>query len=233
MVGILELEDRRGRRTELTTAELLGLRLLRAGVPVPEGMGGKRLERRVDRGARALRRAGARRVLTAADCPARGRLSAWGLSPVDPVPFCQALAAPLALAALARLGRSPLRAAVALRGDRVSRPLLRAAQALCPRVRYLLVDVPDGGEDLADWLRADFGAAILRPGSPADVVLCFAPGGCPEGCSGLCLHGPRPDLAGLRPVLHGLSLPPGLDPLPALALLWETGRLELEKIQIC
>lgn len=45
----------------------------------------------------------------------------------------------------------------------MSRPLFAAAERLCPQVRHLVVDVPGEGEELAAWLREEYGAAVLRP----------------------------------------------------------------------
>lgn len=103
---------------------------------------------------------------------------------MDPEPFCQAIAVPLALAALRRAGILRVRATVALSGPRVSRPLFAAAERLCPQVRHLVVDVPGEGEELAAWLREEYGAAVLRPAGGPDVTgLWCRVGRRGEGCS--------------------------------------------------
>lgn len=74
----------------------------------------------------------------------------------------------------------------------MSRPLFAAAERLCPQVRHLVVDVPGEGEELAAWLREEYGAAVLRPGGAApDVTLAFGPGGEERGRV-LRLYGPAP-----------------------------------------
>lgn len=234
MVGILTEEDRKGRRPQLEEVRIWDMRFLSASVPAPPGLAEKKRLRRLERGAELLWRAGARRVLTAPAFAEGELLRAHGLRPVDPVPFCQALAAPLALAALERAGEVPTRAAVALSAPRASRPLLRAAEFLCPRVRYLMVDMPgEEGDRLAAWLREEYGAAVLRPGgTPAPaVVLCFGPGW-RGGGTALHLYGPVPDLAGLRLAPREGGLPQELDELPLLALLWEEGRIKEGEIGI-
>ena len=184
------------------------------------------------RGARALARAGVRRVLTAPEFPCWETLIQAGLRPVESEAFCQALAAPLALAALEWQGRPPTLACVRLSGRRVSAPLARAAEVLCPRVGRLAVDAGEEGRELAAWLRAEFGAAIQPPeAGGADVTLCFGPDPAP-GRTVFRLCGPRPDLAGFLPAPAGSSLPDGLDRIPLLALLWETGRLPWERVRI-
>lgn len=233
MVGVVELKETKGRRPVITEERLLGLRCLQTEIPVRPGLGERRLGRRVDKGARLLVRAGVRRVVTAADFPCWDRLVQNGLRPVEPERFCQALALPLTLAALRRQGVPPAQASVVLSGPGASHALLRAAEELCPRVRRLSVDVPGEGEALADWLWREFGAARVSPdaGSEADVALRFGPEG-RTGRTTFELYGLRPGLAGLR------LIPPegvgkrGLDTLPVLALLWEEGRLDPQKIMI-
>ena len=153
MVGIVALEARKGRRPALEEGAVWGMPALRAGVPAPPGLREARLRRRTERAAAALARAGVRRVLAAEDFPCWPVLEAAGLRPVETEPFCQAMAVPLALAALRRARILRAQATVALAGQRVSRPLFAAAEALCPQVRRLVVDVPGEGEELAAWLR--------------------------------------------------------------------------------
>jgi len=232
MVGWLTLEIRRGWRTELEPSGLLGLRLLRARTPLPPGLREKTVCRRLDRAAVLLARSGVRRVLTPPDFPYWEILQTRGLCPVDPSPLCQAMAAPLALAELARKGVSPASGTVALVGQRVDRPFFLAAQALCPRVRTLILDAPSGGEELAGYLREEFGAAALAAGVllPAQAVLCFSPSRAGEG--GVILCGPAPDLAGLALSPAEISLPQEPDSLPLLSLLWEAGRISTGEIQV-
>ena len=229
MVGIVELEEGRG-RPRLEERRMLGLRCLAATVPVRAGWKERRLLRQVGRGAAALVKAGVRRVLTAEEFPYWAALEAAGLRPVVPETFCQALAAPLALAALAAQGRKPEEASVLLSGPGASPALVQAAEALCPRVRRLAVDGGAAGEELACWLRLEFGAAVEPPGlARPHVALCFGP---PErqGETAFRLYGSRPDLAGFVPVVRGFRQPAGLARLPLLALLWEAGRLEVEQV---
>ena len=232
LVGIVALEERRGRRPVVTEERVLGLRCLRVSVPVRPGLRDDRRKRRAEQGAAALYRAGVRRALTAEDFPDWPALEGQGLRSVDPEPFCQAIAVPLALAVLRRAGILRVRATVALSGPRVSRSLFAAAERLCPQVRHLVVDVPGEGEELAAWLREEYGAAVLRPGGAApDLTLAFGPGGEERGTV-LRLYGPVPGLAGLRPILEEGGLPPDLAPLPLLSLLWECGRLTEGQIRI-
>ncbi|WP_294548313.1 hypothetical protein [uncultured Pseudoflavonifractor sp.] len=223
MLGYMALTGERGRKTILEQTEIMGLALARALVPGTGGRREKRLARRVERAARRLREGGICRVLTGPDFPYWDLLDAQGLRGVDPGPMCQALAAPLALAALERL-HPPGRAVVALRGGRVSRPLFQAAAALCARVWGVEVDVPGGGSELADYLRREYGLPVLERERP-DLIVEFSPvSGRRPNCPALVLHGPAPDLLGLTLRPAG-AIPEGFAPLPLTAALWEAGCL--------
>ena len=231
MMGVLELTERRGRKPQAERRWLLGLCCLWGDVPVKTGMGERRLCRRLERGCDLLLRSGVRRVLTAEDFPYWEELRRARLRPVEPETFCQAQAAPLALEALGWQERRPERASVLLYGRRVSPALFRAAEQLCPRVRDLAVDAGEEGEELAGWLRAEFGAAVRPPeAGQADVVLAFDPGA-PAGRTVFHLYGHRPNLAGFLPALADCGLPSGLDRLPLLAVLWEEGKIKGEELR--
>ena len=223
MLGYVALTGRKGRKEALEQTEVMGLKLVRALVPGAGGRQEKRLMRRVERAARRLREGGICRVLTGPDFPYWGLLYDQGLRGVDPEAMCQTMAAPLALTALERIC-PPGRAVVALRGGRVSRPFFQAAVALCARVWGVEVDAPDGGKELGDYLRREYGLPVLERERP-DLIVEFSP--VPERMSNspvLVLHGPALDLLGLtrRPAE---AIPKGCAPLPLTAALWETGRL--------
>lgn len=204
---------------------LYGLPVLRSEVD-RSGFWG---ERRLRRAGRALRRAGALRVLAPEDL--LPLLEDLGLRRVDPGPFVRAQSAPLALTALERRGQAPDRAAVALRGLRADRDMLRAAEALCPKVRGLVIDAPRGGRELARWLRREYGVPILPEGEQGQAALVFQ-AGCPRREEvTLELFGPRPRLAGLTLTVPRLEEEDRED-LSLLAALWEGGRLRQEDIKI-
>ena len=141
-------------------------RIERYGLPlleVPLRPGGWRERGRVRAAARRLRRQGIVRVLAPPEFPYWELLEARGLRRVDPLPFLRFYAGELALAALRREGVAPQRGTVALRGRRVDRDMVRAAEFLCPRVRELAVSARQGGEELSAWLRREYGMPV-RPG---------------------------------------------------------------------
>ena len=229
MVGWLTWEEGKG-RPKLERTRLLGLRLLRLRCSAGRGMRGE--ERRLRQAVRLLRREGARRVLVPDGFACWELLEEEGLCPVDPAPFCRALAAPLVLALLKRRGVAPERATVLLRGVRVDRALFEAARSLCPMVRTLAVSAPEGGSDLCRLLRQEYGAAVPETAGDRipDGTADFSPE-CSAISGALALYSPGLCLAGLELRVHGVQLPDA-ERLPLLALLWEEGRLPPEKIEI-
>ena len=227
MLGQLVFDGGRSRPKQ---ALLYGLPVLRCQAD-PEGFWG---ERRLKRAGRSLCAGGAVRALVPAGFDRWPLLLKLGLRPVDPGAFLRAQAAPLAASLLERQGLAPDRATVALRGRRADGEMLRAALALCPRVRRLTISAPQGGEELAAWLRREYGLPILPADAPAQAALLLQPGTEPEDanpCPALTLFGPEPDLAGLRLSAPDLA-PTDREDLPLLSALWEGGRLGPEQLKI-
>lgn len=223
MIGQLILVSKGRGRVE--AGRLYGLPILRGAVD-PSGFWG---ERRLRRAGRELRRGGVLRMLAPEEL--LPRLSRFGLRPVDPEPFVRSQAVPLALEALERRGQVPDRATVALRGLRADRDMARTAARLCPVVRSLVIDAPQGGPELAGWLRREFGMAVLPREERGQAALIFQPG-CPQPEEdSLELFGPRPLLAGLSLTAPGLAEEDRED-LPLLSALWEGGKLGPEDIKI-
>ena len=227
MLGQLVFDEGRGGPKR---ALLYGLPVLRCQAD-PEGFWG---ERRLKRAGHSLYTGGAVRALVPAGFDRWPLLLKLGLRPVDPGAFLRAQAAPLAATLLERQGLSPDRATVALRGHRADGEMLRAALALCPRVRRLTISAPRGGEQLAAWLRREYGLPILPADAPAQAALLLQPGTEPGDagpCPALTLFGPEPDLAGLRLSAPDLA-PTDREDLPLLSALWEGGRLTPGQLKI-
>ena len=223
MLGRLEWSARGRVRPEEDS--LYGLPVLRVAAAVVGSWGGGRL----CRAGRRLVGQGVRRLLVPPDFDSWALLP--GLLPVETGDFLRAQSVPLTLAALRRDGLAPGQATVALRGLRAGREMRQAAQALCPLVRRLVVSAPNGGEELARWLRREFGIPVLPRDAEGQVALRFHPD-CPgEEKTTLTLCGPSPDLAGLSltaPALEGRDQ----RDLSILSVLWERGRLGKKDIEI-
>lgn len=223
MVGWLRPWEERHLFPRITPTQAMGYPLLAVWLPP-----GSR-ERRLRQGARALARRGVRRVMTAPGLAGREELALLGLVPVDPLPLCRAMGDELALFLLKDV---PLRARrVALRGDGADGAVWAMAEALCPRVGVLLLELDRGEEALASALRAHYGAAPvhLGCGAPPQVSVELAPRP-PVGGETLRLWG-EPDMSGLT-LRAPVELPAGLEELPFLTLLWECGRLRKEDIRV-
>lgn len=226
MLGHICLAEAGGHRPLAAQEVVLNLPLLRVSVPQRGGMGERALCGRVRKGARLLAESGVRRVLTAPDFPCWDLLAEWGLRPVDPVPLCQAMAQPLALALLAGKSILPEHAIVSLQGQRVTHSFFGAALDLAPRVRALMIAAPVGGQELARHLRSACGLPVVEEGPSLvpDIVLRFSPLPTPAE-NALHLYGAGPDLAGLELRPPWQNLPAEFAALPLLAALWEEGRL--------
>lgn len=234
MVGRVVFQTVKRPKLVLSAETVAGLALLRAEVAAPAGLREDRLERRVDRAAAQLARRGVRRVLAEKDFSWWPVLAERGLGPVEVGPLAQAMAAPLALAALRRLGVEAETATVALRGRRVSRPMFRAAEELCGAVRRLAIAAPEGGESLANYLRAQFGMPVLgaEGARAAQVTVCFSPDAGERQGFPLELWGVTPELGGLG-LSCALDLPGGEEEkLRLLTLLWESGRIGTGEIAV-
>lgn len=133
-------------------------------------------------------------------------LCRWGLGPVDPVPFFRACAGGWPWPALRREGIPPHQGTVALRGRRVDRDMVRAAEFLCSRVRDVAVSAPVGGGELAAWLRREFGAPSGRTAERSRQRCALTGPGALEGRRVLSLFGTEPELAGIR--LRAAALEP-------------------------
>lgn len=220
MYGWLTLDGKR-RRAAPVRLFLCGLPLWRV-----EGTGDGR---GIGRAARALARAGARRIILP-DGTDPSLLAPYGLYPVDTAGLCRAAAVPLTLAALTLRGWDPARAAVELRGSGLTLPLVRTAEALAGEVCRLVIRVPRGGEELAAHLSRVWGLPLLLPGAvrPA-LTVEFDP--CEPGPGpALRLWSKQPQLLGVELEARGVEIPPQCPSLPLLAALWESGLLSADDL---
>jgi hypothetical protein len=217
----------RGRGSRPETERLYGLSVLRVRTN-PEGFWG---EYRLTRAGQRLRKGGVSRILAPAGFPHWALFRRLGLFPVEPGPMLRAMGPALAVEALRRQGTAPEQAVVALCAPRADKSLEQTARALCPRVRRLVISAPQGGEELARRLRAEYGIPILPPETPCSLALGFAPQCLREGEPGLELFGQTPALGGLSLSLPGL--PEGdRENLSLLTALWETKRFEEKDLKI-
>lgn len=210
MIALLEwVPPERGRRRKAVTVKeenVLHLRLYRAslqrGPRTPEAI----LRRRVLAAGKRLRKQGVVQVVLPEDFPCREQLEKCGLRPVPTLALRRRLAADWVRLDLGRRGLSPAGAKVAVCAAQMTGELVRTVTELALRHRYVLLDLPYGGEDLCRQLRKEYGVSLLL--SPAKEQV--------ESAEALVLFDARPDLACRNPVV--LPLYDESAPLPALAL---------------
>lgn len=170
------------------------------------------LRRRVAKAVRKLKSAGAVRVVLPEGFAWEELLRRGGVRPMTALPLARRMAAELAEAELRRLGTDPAGARLAVAGERLSGELTRTVTELALRHRYVLLDVPYGGEELCRQLRREYGVTLLLCPGAEQVAASEV----------LVLFGPRPDLPRSSPAvlelyeggdlrLAPLVLPPALE----------------------
>lgn len=123
----------------------------------------------------------------------------------------QALAADWVRRELEEKGMRTAGARVAVTASRLTGEVIRTVTELTLRHRYVLLDVPHGGEELCRRLRREYGVSVLLGPDKGQL----------EGAEALVLFDPRTDLAAKNVVvvplydeqhpLPKLSLPPALE----------------------
>lgn len=138
-------------------------------------------------------------------------------------------------------GTSPAGSArLAVAGDQLSGELVRTVTELALGNRYVLLDVPYGGDTLANQLRREYGVSLLlsptrQQMEEADVLVLFAARTDLRRRDPAVLRlydeaAPLPPLL-LPPVLEG-QMPPGLCRPQLLAVLVESGVLRPGQITV-
>ncbi len=151
-------------------------------------------------------------------------LAKKGLRQYNPLPALQELGGRLTLVELARLGILPQDATVVLVGDRVSPAFGAVALALCPFVRGLSIQAPQGGQRLQSQLYRHYGIAPSPWDSHCSLVVSFVPWEEPISTPILSLDSVKsPAFSRIR--LKNGSVPQDISPLAWIGLLLETGRI--------
>ena len=238
MFGYVEWSEARKGRRSVTAEERIigGVRF--CVVTVYRGRGRQaELHRRCGRAARLLRRAGVGRVVLPPDSQEEACFTRCGIRPVSDLGLRREVAAELTSFAMAQRGIQPGGATVAVTADRLSAEVIRTVTALCRRCRYLLLQVPYGGEAFCREMRRTQGVSIrLDPTEEqleqADILLCFAPLRTPPAKGKLCL----PLYAGVEDVFTWSAAVPGQggeeSRTALLAALWEVGALRPECLEV-
>ena len=217
MMGLLvwktPQEGKRERPVVLTERNVLRLRLLVGeivrGERTPEAL----WRRRLIRAAKAMRKRGITRII-----PPEGFSQAqavpwekYGLRVVSTLPLRRKMAADWTWAQLSAKGLSPAGAKIAVSAGQMTGELVRTVTEMSLRHRYVLLDVPHGGEELCRQLRREYGVSLLL--SPGKEQL--------EEAEALVLFDDRTDLRRRNPVavplydenapMPPLTLPPAIE----------------------
>ena len=240
MVGFMTwAEPQKGqRRIRLEERLVLRMRFLQAEITASPH--GAVLRRRVLAAGKKLRKRGVSQVVLPEAFPYGEELAKCGLRPVSTLALRRGIAADWVRAELAAKDRPVAGARVAVTAASLTGEVVRTVTELCLRHRYVLMDLPYGGEELCRQLRREYGVSLLL-GPSKDQL---------EGAEALVLFDSRADLSLGNPValrlydekqaLPSLALPPtleealpeGADRGQLLAVLREAGILKREQIVV-
>lgn len=237
MIGMLLWKEPQGgiplRTVTLAERSILRTRFLCAEIARGPRTAEMTLRRRAGTAARRLRRAGVTRVVLPEGFPWGSQLEKYGVRPVSTLSLRRRLAADWVRGALAEAGVSPAGARVAVSAAQMTGELVRTVTELSLRHRYVLLDVPYGGEELCRRLRREYGISLLLgPDRPqleaADALVLFDPRTDLRRTGGVTLPlydeaAPMGTLS-LPPALEE-QLPEGADRGQLLAALLEAGAL--------
>lgn len=215
MIALLEwIPPERGKRrksVEVKEEIVLHLRLYRMGLlrgsRTPEAV----LRRRVLAAGKRLRKLGVTQAVLPEDFPYEQELARCGVRPVSTLPLRRALAADWVRWVLEKQGKGAAGVRVAVCAARLTGEVVRTVTELCLRHRYVLLDLPYGGEELCRQLRREYGVSLLLGPSKEQL----------EGSEALVLFDPRTDLMRKDPAvltlydetqaLPPVSLPPAVE----------------------
>lgn len=242
MIGILLWKESRAgaKQVDFKEGGILRVRFFTAEIVrsrrTPEAV----LRWRVALAARRMWRRGVSQAVLPKDFAYAGLLEKYHIRQVSTAALRRRLAADWLRAALAERGMAPGTAKVAVAAEQMTGELVRTVTELALRHRYILLDVPYGGEELCRQLRREYGVSLLLAPGREQI----------EGADALVLFGPRTDLrrknAVVLPVydetaaLPALSLPPaleeqmpeGVDRSQLLAALLETGAVRPGQVSV-
>ena len=200
-----------GRKVELKTEQILGISLLCIELPQNSR---RPAEKVIQKGAELLCRNHITRVLTPSEFP-WDILAHAGLRPVETRALRCALTPIWVKTQLKQRGICPEEAVLRLKGAKREFELEQVARSLCPMVRNLIVDMPNGNM-AAKRLRQEMGVPVLSGETFAAHLTLLFDGG--------------PVLAGAKAALRHKELPLDCESFPLLEVLWENGRIKTEEI---
>lgn len=240
MVGMMIWKEPQRGRKRLEVREQVFLHMRFLGAEICKSARPAVLRRRVLAAGKRLRKQGVVRVVLPENFTCYEQLEKCGLRPVSTLSLRRAVAADWVQAVLGERGCSPSGARVAVSAANLTGELVRTVTELMLRHRYVLLDLPYGGEELCRQLRREYGVSLLLNPSQeqleeAEALVLFDPRQDLSGGNGAVLRlydesAPLPTLS-LPPVLEG-KLPEGLNRGQLIAVLREAGALKREQIAV-
>lgn len=214
MIGLLQWKaPQPGIRQKTVTVEeqsILRMRFLQAevlrGPRTPEAV----LRRRTAQAMKRLRKRGVTRMVFPEDFAYHVQAERAGVRPVSTLALRRRLAADWVRGMLENRGVGPAGAKVAVTARQMTGELVRTVTELSLRHRYVLLDLPYGGEELCRQLRRDYGVSLLlgpdrEQLASADVLVLF------DEREDLPPHPAALPLWDERAALLPLALPPALE----------------------
>lgn len=135
---------------------------------------------KVIRAAKRMQEAGVRQAVFPVDFPYTSEFLRQGVVPMDTLPLRCEVCPHHVKRRLEELQIPPERGIIALSGGYLSRELRSATQTMALDFRYVMLAVPEGGEELARQMRRMYGVSlILKPTRDqlerADALILFEP----------------------------------------------------------
>ena len=135
---------------------------------------------KVIRAAKKMREAGVRQAVFPVDFPYTSEFLRQGVVLVDTLPLRRAVCPHYVRTRLKELQIPPERGIIALSGEYLNRELRGITENLALDFRYVMLSVPEGGEELGHELRRTYGISlILKPTRDqlerSDALILFAP----------------------------------------------------------
>lgn len=234
MTGLLEWSAEK--RLQYETKEIFGLRFFCALVPKGARTPELILRRRCRRALKKMAAQGIRQVILPEDFQDVSLLEQTGVQRVSAFPLRQRLASDWVACVLAEQGKSGTRITVS--AEHLTAAVVRTITELVLRYRYLLLELPYGGEELCHSLRREYGVSPqLNPEraalEAAEVWVAFDPvaGKVNPPCRVLPLYDESVALPQmLLPPLLENQIPKGVCREQLLSVLQEAGRLPYGQI---
>ncbi|WP_312614875.1 hypothetical protein [Oscillibacter sp.] len=197
MIGFVAWTEEKAPRRAGESA-ILRMRFLEARLLRRKNTPAAVLRRRAAGAAKKFQKVGVTRAVFPEAFPYEAIFEKYGVFPVEVTRLYRSIAGEWLRAELANRGISGA-TRVAVCADHLTGELVRAVTELCLRYRYVLLDIPDGGEELARQLRREFGVSLLLRPAPAQM----------EAAEALLLFAPRPELhcAVTLPLYDGAPVP--------------------------